>query len=166
MGRILHIWKFNVTMTKKENKFLTWKWQKTMTTIEEYKSINFWHHEKSSTLIVRNYAFPSSTSVLSLSPMTYNTAIFLDKSTCTDYVVFGIRQYWFGQLSWSENDSYILNNEIRVFKIDKNRDFSLVQNLTMEEADINQFMRLRKLLVFAAKNLSRVQILSPLLMST
>ena len=47
----------------------------------------------------------SDTSILSLSPMAYNTTETLDKLACTDYVDFGKSQDRFGRISWSKNDS-------------------------------------------------------------
>ena len=41
--------------------------------------------------------------------------------------------------------------------------FRLVQNVTMREADFNQFMRLRNQLVNAAENFAREEILTPVL---
>ena len=46
----------------------------------------------------------------------------------------------------------------------KNSD--LVQNLTMGEAEINQFMRLRNQLVKAAENLAREKNLTPVMIPT
>ena len=45
--------------------------------------------------------------------------------------------------------------KLKVFKKDDNKEFRLVQNLTMGEADFNQFMRLRNYLVIAAENIAR-----------
>ena len=46
----------------------------------------------------------------------------------------------------------ILGCETQVFKKDDNKDFRLVENLTMGESDFKQFMRLRNQLVIAAEN--------------
>ena len=84
--------------------------------------------------------------------MAYNTTASLDKLTCTDYVDFGKCQDRFGRFSWSTNDSNYLDAKLKVFgKYDK-KEFRLVRNLKMGEADFNQFMRLRNQLVNAAKN--------------
>ena len=109
----------------------------------------------------------SATSILSRSPMVYNTTETLDKLTCTDYVDFGKCQDRFGRISWSKNDSNYLDIKLKVFKReDKNADFRLRQNLSMGEADYNQFIRQRNQLVVAADNFLREKNLSPLLQST
>ena len=94
-------------------------------------------------LIHKNKSLRSATSFLSRSPMGYNTTASLDKLTCTDYVNFGNCRDRFGQFSWSKNDSNYLDVKLKVFKMDDNEEFRLAQNLTMGEADFNQFMRLR-----------------------
>ena len=87
--------------------------------------------------------------------MAYNTTASLDKLTCTDYVDFGKCQDRFGRFSWSKNDSNCLHVKLKVFKKDDNKEFRLVQNLSMGEADFNQFMRLRNQLVNAAEDFAR-----------
>ena len=54
--------------------------------------------------------------------------------------------------------------KLKVFKEDDNKEFRLVQNLTMGEADFNQFMRLRNELVNEAKNFAIEENLTPVLM--
>ena len=83
--------------------------------------------------------------------MTYNTTASLDKLACTDYVDFGKCQDRFGRVSWSKNDSNYLDVKLKVFRKDDKNEFRVVQNLTMGEADFNQFMRMRNQLVNAAK---------------
>ena len=86
---------------------------------------------------------------------------------CTDYVDFGKSQDRFGRFSWSKNDSNYLDVKLKVFKReDKNAEFRLRQNLSMGEADFNQFVRQRNQLVVAADNFLREQNLSPVLQST
>ena len=98
--------------------------------------------------------------------MAYNTTASLDKLTCTDYVDFGKCQDKFGQFSWSKNDSNYLDVKLNVFrKVDK-KEFRLVQNITMGEADVNQFMRLRNQLVNAAENFAREENSIPVLIPT
>ena len=87
--------------------------------------------------------------------MAYNTTASLDKLTCTDYVDFGKCQDRFGRFSWSENDSKYLDVKLKIFKKDDNKEFRLVQNLTMGEADFNQFMRMMNQLVNGAENFAR-----------
>ena len=85
--------------------------------------------------------------------MAYNITASLEKLACTDYVDFGKCQDRFGQFSWSKNDSNYLDVKLKVFRKDDKKEFRLVQNLTMGEADFNQFMRLRNQLVNAAEKL-------------
>ena len=83
----------------------------------------------------------SATTSLSRSPMAYNTTETLDKLACTDYVDFDKCQDRFGRFSWSKNDSNYLDIKLKVFKIeDKNAETRLRQNLSMGEADFNQFI--------------------------
>ena len=57
--------------------------------------------------------------------------------------------------------------KLKVFnKNNKEKDFRLVQNLTMGEAVFNQFMQLRNQLVNAAENSGTEEKLSPLLIPT
>ena len=120
----------------------------------------------SSTFLHKIKSLLSATSILSCSPMAYNTTASFDNLTCTDYVDFGKCQDRFGQFSWSKNDSNYLGVKLKVFKKDDNKEFRLVQNLTMGEADFNQFMRLRNQLVNAAENFAREEILTPVLEPT
>ena len=99
--------------------------------------------------------------------MAYNTTETLDKLACTDYVDFGKCQDRLGRFSWSKNDSSYLDNKLKVFKReDKNAEFRMRQNLSMGEADFNQFIRQRNQLVVEADNFPREQNLSPILQST
>ena len=98
--------------------------------------------------------------------MAYNTTASLDKLTCTDYVDFGKCQDRFGRFSWSKNDSNYLDVKHNVFRKDDKKEFRLVKNLTMGEADFNQFMRLRNQLVNAAENFAREKNLTPVLIPT
>ena len=111
-------------------------------------------------------ALLSATSILSRSPMAYNTTKTLDKLACTNYVDFGKSQDRFGRFSWSKNDSNYLDIKLKVFKReDKNAEFRLRENFSMGEADFNQFIRQRNQLVVAANNFLREKILSPVLQS-
>ena len=99
--------------------------------------------------------------------MAYNTTETLDKLTCTDYVDFGKCQDRFGRFSWSKNDSNYLDIKLKVFKReDKNAEFRLRPNLSMGEADFNQFIRQTNQLVVAADNFLKEQNLSLLPQST
>ena len=121
-------------------------------------SLTFFHKIKS---------FLSANSILSCSPMVYNTTASLDKLTYTDYVDFGKCQDRFGSFSWTKSDSNYLDIKLEVFKReDKNADFRLRQNLSRGEADFNQFIRQRIQLVLATDNFLTEQNLSPVLQST
>ena len=61
----------------------------------------------------------------------------------------------------SKNDSNYLDVKLKVFKKDNNKQFRLVQNLTVGEGDFNQCMRLRNQLVNAAENFARQENLTP-----
>ena len=98
--------------------------------------------------------------------MAYNTTASLDKLTCTDYVDFGKCQDRFGQFCWSKIDSNYLDVKLKVFRKDDKKEFRLVQNLTMGEADFDQFMRLRYQLVNAAENIAPEKNLTPVLIPT
>ena len=95
--------------------------------------------------------------------MAYNTTASLDKLTCTNYVDFGKCQDTFVQFFWSQNDSNYLDVKLKVFNRDDNKEFRLVQNLTMGEADFNQFMQLSNQLDNAAENFARREDLTPVL---
>ena len=114
----------------------------------------------------KNKSLLSVTSILSCSPMAYNTFASLDKLTCTDYVDFRKCQDRFGRFFWSKNDSNYLDVKLKVFRKDDKKEFRLVQNLTMGEADFNQFMRLKNQLVNAAENFVREENLTPVMVPT
>ena len=93
--------------------------------------------------------------------MTHNTTASLDKLARTDYVDFGKCQDRFGRISWSKNSFDYLDVKVKVFKRDENKQFRLSQNLTMGEADSNQFIRLRNQLVVAVRDFSKKENLPP-----
>ena len=97
------------------------------------KEKQFQNH--SLTFIHKNKSLLSATIILSRSPLAYNTTASLDKLTCTDYVSFGKCQDRFGRLSWSKHDFNYLDVKLNVFRKDGKKEFRLVQNLTMGEAD-------------------------------
>ena len=103
----------------------------------------------------KNKSLLSATSSLSRSAKAYNTTASLDKLTCTEYVDFGNCQDRLGQFSRSKNDSNYLDVQLKVFKKDDNKEFQLVQNVAMGEADFNQFRRLRNQLANAAESFAR-----------
>ena len=154
-------------MTKKVKNLLIWRSHVTMTKNDAYIGNKMQLQNHSLTFIHKNKSLLSATSILSRSPMTYNTTASLDKLTCTEYVDFGKCQDRFGQFSWSKNDSNYLDIKLKVFKReDKNSEFQLRQNLSLGEADFNQFIRQRNQLVVAADNFLREQNLSPVFQST
>ena len=109
----------------------------------------------------------STTSILSRSPMAYDTTASQYKLTCTDYVDFDKCQDRFGRSSWPQNDSKFLDIKLKVFKReDKNAELRLRQNISMGKADFNQFIRQRNQLVVAADKFLREENLSLLLQST
>ena len=73
---------------------------------------------------------------------------------------FGKPQDRFGRFSWSENDYKYLDVKLKVFKKDDNKDFRLIQNLTMGEADFNQFIRLRIQAIIAADSFGTEELVS------
>ena len=90
--------------------------------------------------------------------MAYNTTETLKKLACTDYVDFGKCQDNFERFFLSKIDSNYLDITLKVFnREDKIVQFRLKQNLSMGEADFNQFIRQRNQLVFAADNFLREQ---------
>ena len=98
--------------------------------------------------------------------MAYNTTLSLDKLACIDYMDFGKRQDRFGRFFWSTNDSNYLDVKLKTFRKDAKKEFRLVQNLAMGEANFNQFMRYRNQLVNAAENCAREENLTPVLIPT
>ena len=127
-----------MTMTKKGKNILIWKYH---VTLARTNAVTY-----SSQIIVqlsfsKINSLLSATSILSRSPMAYNTTAFLDKLACTDYVDFDKSQDRFGQFSWSKNDSSYMDNKQKLFKReDKIAEFRLRQNLSMGKADFNQFV--------------------------
>ena len=163
-GKRFHIWKCHVTMTKKGKNILIWKYHGILA---RAKAVTY-----SSQIFVplsfsKINSLLSATSILSSSPMAYNTTAFLDKLTCSDYVDSGKSSDRFGWFFWSKIDSNYSDIKPKVFKReDKNAEFRLRQNISMEEADFNQFIRQRTQLVVAADNFLREQNSPPVLQST
>ena len=137
-----------------------------MTKKEAYISNEKQFQSQPLTFFRKNESLLSATSILSHSPITYNTTVSLGKLTCTDYVDFGRCQDRFGRFSWSKNDSNYFDVKLKVFRKDDKKKLRLVQNPTMGEADFNQFMRLRNQLVKAADNFAREENLTPALIPT
>ena len=120
-------------------------------------SLSFIHKTKS---------LPSTTLLLSRSPIAYNTTASLEKLTCTDYVDFDINQDRFGKVSWSKNDSNYLDVKLKVFKKSDNKELQLVQILKMGETKFNQFLRLRNQLENTVENFAGEETLSPVMIPT
>ena len=134
-----------------------------MTENDAYISNKMQLQKHSLTVIHKIKSLPWANSTLSCSLMAYNTTASLDKQICTDYVDFGKFQDRF----WCKNDSIYLDVKLKVFKKDDNKEFRLVQSLTMGVADFNQCMRLRNQLVTASeKSFAAEENLSPVLILT
>ena len=93
--------------------------------------------------------------------MAYNTTATLDKLAYTDYVDFDKCQDRFGRIFWSKTSFDYLDVKLKLCKRDENKHFPLAQNLTMGEADFNQFIRLRNQLVVAVRDFSKEENLPP-----
>ena len=96
--------------------------------------------------------------------MAYKTIASLVKLTSVDYKDFGKCRNRIQQKSWSKIDSNHLDIKHKVCKEGDKRDFRLIQNLTMGEANSNQFMTLRNRLVIAAENIARDENWTPSLL--
>ena len=153
-------------MSKKGENLLIWKSHVTMTKRDAYINNEMQLQNHSLTFIHKNKSLPPATSILSCSPMVYTTTASLDKLTCTDFVDFGKCQDIFGHFSWSKKDSNCLDVKLKVFMRGDNKEFRLVQNLTMGEADFKQFMRLGNQLVKAAETFGREDNSTPVLTPT
>ena len=94
--------------------------------------------------------------------MAYNTTASFDKLACTDYVDFCKCQDRFGRTSWSKNSFEYLDVKLKMFKRDENKQFRLTLNLSMGEADFNQFIRLKNQLVVAVRDFSKEKNLPPM----
>ena len=140
--------------TKKRVRFQIWECHVTMTKKDAYINNEIQLQNQSLTFIHKNNHF-FQLPAFSLNPMAYNTTVSLNKVSCANYVDFGKFQDKFGRLSRSKNDSNYLDEKLKLFKEDDNKEFRLVQNLTMEEADFNKFLRMRNQLVKAAENFAR-----------
>ena len=85
----------------------------------------------------------------------------MDKLACTEYVDFGKCQERFGRIFRSKKSFDYLDVKLKVFKRDENKQFRRAQNLTMGEADFNQFIRLRNQLFVAVRDFSKEDNLPP-----
>ena len=94
-----------------------------------------------------------------------NTTASPDKLTCTDFTDFGqcAQTDLVVFFSWSKIISNYLDVKFEEFKKDDNREFGLVQNVTIGVAVFNQFMGLRNRLVIAAEKFCREENSSPML---
>ena len=86
--------KFHVTGTEKGKNLPIWNCHVTMTKKDAYISNDMQIQNLSLTFILKNKSLLTATSILSRSPMAYNTT---DQLSCTDYVDFGKFQVNFGQ---------------------------------------------------------------------
>ena len=148
---------------KKVKNLLIWKRHVIMTEKNSY-IINEMQLQSHFLIFFReNKSLLSATSILSRSPLAYNTTASFDNLTFTDYVDLGKCQDRFWQISWSKNSSNYLDKKFNLFKTGDNQE---VQNFTMGEANFNQFMRFRNQLVNAAKKIARDENLTPVLIPT
>ena len=111
-------------MSKKGENLLIWKCHETMTKTHAYISYGMQLQNHSLTFFHKNKSLLSATSILSCSPMVYNTTASLDELTYTDYVDFGKCQDRFGSFFWTKNGYNYLDIKLKVFKReDKNAVF-------------------------------------------
>ena len=75
----------------------------------------------------------------------------MGKLTCTNSVIFERSQDSIDHFFKSKIESNYLVVKLKVLKKDDIRDFRLVQNKTIGQADFNQFVRLRIPLIVAAE---------------
>ena len=115
---------------KKRKNFLIWKCQVTRTRKNVFIFNEMQLQNQSLTIIHKNKTLLSATCILSHSPVAHSTTS-LDKPSCTDYVDFGKFQDSIGQYAWSGKDSNYSVVKLKVFRKDDNKEFRLVQNLTM-----------------------------------
>ena len=147
-----------MTLAKKGKNLLIWRSQVTMTKKDANVSNEMQLQNHFFSFIKTNHFFQL--------PAFYLVTASLDKLSCTNKVDFGKCPARFGQFLWYKNDSNCLDVKLKVFKEDDNKELRLVQNLTMREADFNQFMRLRNPLVIGGENFAREETLTPVLIST
>ena len=86
-----------MTMSKKGENLIIWKSHATMTKKDAYIGNEMQLQNHSSTFFHKDKSPLSTSSILSRSPMDYETTASLDKLTCTDYVDFGKCQDRFGR---------------------------------------------------------------------
>ena len=102
---------------QKRKKLLIWKFYVTMTKKDAYmkKILQILNHFL--TFIHKIKKILSATSILSYSPiMAFNITASLDNLTCTVFVDFEKCQDRFGQLSWSKKDSNSLDVKLQCFQ--------------------------------------------------
>ena len=152
-------------MSKKGENLLIWKNHVTMITRDTYKS-NQCRSKSFSNFLSQKQS--TSFSYQHSNSFTHDLQhyCFLGQSNLYRLCGLGKRQDRFGQISWSKNDSNYLDVKLKEFRKDDKKEFRLVQNFTIGEADFNQFMRLTNQLVNAAVNFAREETLTPVLIPT
>ena len=89
--------------------------------------------------------------------MIFNITSALDKTSCTDYVVFGKNADRFGRISWSQiekdNQKY-LDIQLKVFRKDDKGDFRRHQQIKLGVSDFKQLLCLRNPIVLAVREFS------------
>ena len=132
-----------------------------MTKKEANKSNSFYLLNHSLSFKVRNSSLLSAASVLSHSPMAYNTTASLDKLTCIEYVYFGNCQNRFVRFGPKISTTWMLN-----LKSPRETTTEIFAGSKMGEADFNRFILLRNQLVIATENFAREGNLSAVLIPT
>ena len=113
-----------MTKDKKGENLLLWKCHMTMTKKDAYVSKEMQLQNLSLAFLHKNESLPPATSILSRSPLAYNTTASLDHLTCTNYVDSGKYQDRFGRAFWSKFDFKYLDIKLKVFnRENKNAEF-------------------------------------------
>ena len=104
-GKRFHIWKCQLTMTKKRKNPHIWTRHVTKVEKNAFIGNKLQFLNRSSTFAHENESRLSAKDVLFCSPQAYITTASLDKLTCTDSVDFGKCQHSFGKVYRSNNFS-------------------------------------------------------------
>ena len=166
LSKRFHTWKCHVTMTEKKKIFPHVEMSRDNDRIRSVYKQQFTVRTHSLTFIQKNKSLLPASSVLSRSPMAYNTTALYYKLICTDHVDYGKCQDRFGRFSWSKTDSKYLDVILKLLEKVDNKDLRLVLNLTMGEVNFNQFMRLKNQLVLAAEKFATKGSFSTVLIAT
>ena len=94
--------------------------------------------------------------------MTYNTTVFLTKSLVSAMWTLENANTDLVDSFWCEKDSNYLDVIFEFFWKDDDRDFQLVQNITMGESNFNQFKQPTNHLVVTNENFASEHTVSPI----